>query len=318
MKGVLLVNTGSPKTCGRVDVKRFVTDMLSDPYLLTVPNWFRPILVKGIIVPLRQFSSTKHYEMIWNNKWKDSPLLHYAKSLADKLQELSGMPVEVAMRYGQPDTRQALMRLMNKEERLHEVVVLPLFPQYANSSYKTVVDAVGESFFMHPYPFRLRFIEPYFAHPEYISALVQNIKPYIEEEFDKLVFTFHSLPLSHVEEGWHKGKEFDYVYQSKETIRLILKELDLDVRKTRLVYHSAMGQKWLEPDLEETLRELAEEGHKKVVVVAPGFAADNLETLYDIDIKARERFIKSGGVKFSFVPCLNDEDHWVEAVSKII
>lgn len=318
MRGILLVNTGSPKTCAREDVKFFVTSMLSDPNVMTVPDWFRPILVKGLIVPLRQFSSTKHYELIWNHDWKDSPLLHYAKALAAKLEVLTEMPVEVAMRYGEPGTQLALERLMAKNDRLHEVIVLPLFPQYAESSYKTVVDAVGKCFFKRPYPFRLKFIEPYFNHPAYISALAKSIKPYIDDGLDKLVFTFHSLPLNHVEEGWRKGKEFDYVFQTKETIRLVLKELNLDSRKTRLVYHSAMGKDWLKPDLDGTIEELAGEGLKNLAVVAPGFAADNLETLYDINIKARELFMKHGGTHFSFIPCLNADDHWVESVTKII
>lgn len=318
MRGILLVNTGSPKTYSRADVKDFITAMLSDPYLMTVPDWFRPILVKGMIVPFRQFSSAKHYQQIWNHDWEDSPLLHNAKALAQKLEALTDLPVEVAMRYGEPSTQLALERLMSKNDRLHEVIVLPLFPQYAESSYKTVVDEVGKNFFKRPYPFRLKFIEPYFDHPAYISALATSIQPYIEDGFDKLIFTFHSLPLSHVEEGWHKGKEFDYVYQTKETIRLLLKELNLDGRKTRLVYHSAMGREWLKPDLDDTIKELADEGLKKIIVVAPGFAADNLETLYDINIKARELFMTHGGTHFSFVPCLNAEDYWVESVARII
>lgn len=318
MRGILLVNTGSPKTCTRKDVKFFVTSMLSDPYVMTVPDWFRPILVKGLIVPLRQFSSTKHYEQIWDHRFQDSPLIHYAKSLAEKLEASTEMPVEVAMRYGQPSVQLALDRLLAKSDRLHEVVVLPLFPQYAESSYKTVVDEVGRIFFKKPYPFRLKFIEPYFDHPAYIRALSQSIKPYIENGFEKLVFTYHSLPLSHVEAGWAKGLDFDYVFQTKETVRLVLKELGVDIRNTRQVYHSAMGSKWLEPDLDGTIKTLAQEGCKKVVVVAPGFAADNLETLYDINIKARELFMEEGGGDFVFVPCLNDQDVWVNSVSKII
>ncbi|MDR2955067.1 MAG: ferrochelatase [Prevotella sp.] len=318
MKGVLLVNTGSPKTCKRADVKYFIQSMLCDPYVMTVPDWFRPILVKGIIVPFRQFASTKHYEQIWEKNQKDSPLLHHAKQLANKLENLTDMPVEVAMRYGQPSVDLALERLMEKNARLHEIVVLPLFPQYAESSYQTVVDAVSKSFIKRPYPFRLKFIEPYFDHPAYIKALAESIKPYIQEAFDKLTFTFHSLPLSHVEKGWHKGKYFDYVYQTKETVMLVLKELGLDVKKTRLVYHSAMGSKWLKPSLDDTIEELAKEGQKKIIVVAPGFAADNLETLYDIRIKAQELFLGNGGTNFSYVPCLNSNDYWVEGVAKII
>lgn len=318
MKGVLLVNTGSPQSTNREDVKAFIRAMLSDPYVMTVPDWFRPILVNGIIVPFRQFASTKHYELIWDNRIKDSPLLHQAKMLAGKLETLTEMPVEVAMRYGQPDVTSALKRLMDKNDRLHEVIVLPLFPQYAESSYKTVVDFVGRQFYERAYPFRLKFIEPYFNHPAYISALAESIKPYVEKGFDRLIFSFHSLPLSHVEEGWRKGKEFDYVFQTKETVRLVIKELALDAKKTRLTYHSAMGGKWLGPDLDEMVVESAKEGLRKLLVIAPGFAADNLETLYDIDIKTKESFLKHGGVNFNFIPCLNSEDYWVENVVKII
>lgn len=256
--------------------------------------------------------------MIWDKEIKDSPLLHQAKLLAEKLEAATVVPVEVAMRYGQPDVAAGLDSLMAKNKRLHEVIVLPLFPQYAESSYKTVVDFVGRQFFKRPYPFRLKFIEPYFQHPAYISALAQSIKPYTDQPFDKLIFSFHSLPLSHVEEGWKKGKEFDYVYQTKETIRLVINELGIDTKKTRLAYHSAMGKNWLKPDLDETVKELAEEGLTKILVVAPGFAADNLETLYDIKIKAQETFLQHGGTDFSYIPCLNSNDYWIDAVMKII
>lgn len=318
MRGVLLVNTGSPKTCHRSDVRFFIESMLSDPYVMTVPDWFRPILVKGIIGPFRQFSSAKHYELIWGKGEADSPLLLHAKLLAEKLETLTEMPVEVAMRYGEPSVQLALERLLAKNNKLHEVVVLPLFPHYAESSYKTALDEVGTVYFKRPYPFRLKFIEAYFNDSDYIKSLATSIQPYIAGGFDKLIFTFHSLPLTHVEAGWTKGKEFDYVYQTKETVRLLLKELAIDVKKTRLVYHSAMGSEWLKPSLDDTIKELAMEGTNKVVVVAPGFAADNLETLYDINIVAKDLFLRKGGKEFAFVPCLNSEDYWVEAVAKII
>lgn len=318
MKGILLVNTGSPKTCTRTDVKAFIRDMLSDPRVMTVPDWFRPILVKKIILPTRQFSSTAHYSSIWDHTHNASPLIYHARRLAEKLELLSDMPVEIAMRYQGPSTTTALERLMEKEPKLHEVIVLPLFPQYAESSYKTVVEEVGKDFIRHPYPFRLKFIEPYFNNRGYIEALAESIKPYLENEFDKIIFSFHSLPLSHIEEGWKRGKEFDYVYQTKETIRLVIKNLGIDVKDTRLTYHSAMGKKWLGPDLDDTIKELANENKKKVIVVCPGFAADNLETLYDVDIKTKETFLKAGGTHFYRVPCLNSQDYWVEGIIKII
>lgn len=318
MKGILLVNTGSPTSKSRRDVKEFVGAMLSDPYLVNVPDWFRPILVHGLILPLRQFTSTAHYSLIWDREHDSSPLLYNMSQLAKKLEEQTGTPVEIAMRYCRPDVTSAFKRLLEKEARLHEVVVLPLFPQYAESSYKTTVEEVGTCFFRRPYPFRLKVIDPYFRHPAYIQAIAKSIRPYIEDDFDRLIFNYHSLPLSHIEAGWEKGKDFDYVYQTKETVRLVMKELDLDTNKMRIVYSSAIGSKWLEPSLDKTMSELPLEGHKRVVVVAPGFASDNLETLYDIDLKAREIFMKNGGIKFSFVPCLNSNDYWVDAITEMI
>lgn len=292
--------------------------MLSDPLVMTVADWFRPILVKGIIVPLRQFASTAHYSLIWDKKHKCSPLIYHAYKLAGKLEVAAEATVEVAMRYAKPDIESALKRLVERNKHLHEVIVLPLFPQYAESSYKTVVDEVCRVFSLKPYPFRIKIIEPYFNHPAYIKALTQTITPYLEKDFDKLIFSFHSLPLSHVEAGWKKGKEFDYVYQTKETIRLLIKELGLEGKRTRLTYHSAMGGKWIGPDIDDTLLSLTDEKKDRVMVVCPGFAADNLETLFDIKIKSNEYFKKHGGKDFTYIPCLNSEDCWVEGIIKII
>lgn len=318
MRGVLLINVGSPESASRKDVRSFIEDMLSDPLLMTVPDWFRPILVKGIIGPFRQFSSAKHYSLIWDDEHKTSPLMYHMQQLSAKLEARAEMPVEIGMRYGKPSICTALDRLMERDVRLHEVVVLPMFPQYAESSYKTVVDEFGRCFYSKAYPFRIKIVEPYFNHPAYITSLVNKLKPFLEKEYDRLIYCFHSLPLSHVDKGWHKGREFDYVYQLKETARLVSKELDIEPNRYRVVYSSAIGSKWLGPDINEVLSEMGREGVKKVIVLCPGFACDNLETLYDVKIKAKEEFIKYGGTQLFYVPCLNSDDDWVDGVMKII
>jgi len=318
MKGVLLLNVGSPKSTGRKDVRSFVESMLSDPLLMTVPDWFRPILVKGFIGPFRQFSSAKHYSLIWDDEHNMSPLMYNMQQLAEKLELKSGMPVEIGMRYGEPSICSALDKLVEKNVRLHEVIVLPLFPQYAESSYKTCVDEVGRCFYSKPHPFRIKIVEPYFNHRAYILSLVSRLKPFIEKGYDRLIYCFHSLPLSHVDKGWHKGREFDYVYQLKETCRLVSKELEIEPNKYRIVYSSAIGSKWLGPDINETLAEMAGEGIGKVIVISPGFACDNLETLYDVRIKAKEEFMKYGGTQLFYAPCLNSEDYWVDGIMNII
>lgn len=318
MRGILIINTGSPKTKNREDVKFFIGAMLSDPLVMTVPDWIRTTLATKIIAPLRASSSASHYSLIWDDNQTESPLLYNTTQLAEKIEETTNIPVEVGMRYGSPSISDALKRLKAKCATLHEVVVVPLFPQHAQSSYKTVVDAIANHFYKKPHSFRLKIIEPYYSDPNYIHALAESLRPHIEKDYDRLVFSFHSLPLTHVEIGWQKGKEFDYVYQIKETVRLVSKELDIDPKKNRIVYSSAMGRKWLKPDLNETMRQLPVDGSKKVIAITPGFPADNLETLYDIGIVARDNFMKAGGEQFTFVPCLNSEQYWVEGLIKII
>lgn len=319
MRGILILNTGSPKSKNREDVKYFIGAMLSDPLVLSsVPNWFRDTLAKRIIAPLRASNSASHYQLIWDNSHNASPLIYNSEQLAQKIESITGLPTEVAMRYCTPSIPEAFARLKQKCATLHEVVVVPMFPQYAQSSYQTAVDEVGRYFMSKPQSFRLMFLEPYYNKPEYISALAQSIRPFIENGYDKLVFSFHSLPIAHVEIGWKKGKDFDYVYQVKETVRLVTKELGLDPKKNRIVYSSAIGRKWLKPDLEETMKQLAQTGTKKVVTLTAGFPADNLESLYDIDILAREAFESNGGEEFHFVPGLNAEDFWVNGLIKII
>lgn len=318
MKGLLLVNTGSPASPQPKDVKMFIEAMLSDPLVMTVPDWFRTILVKGIIGPTRQFASAKKYSLIWDEEINTSTLIYNAKELAKKVEEQAKIPVEVGMRYLEPCITKALTKLAVRNSELTEVVVLPLFPHYAQSSYQTVVEKVQDCYQRGEYTFSLRIIEPYFNHKEYIDAICESIKPYLRDDYERILFNFHSLPLSHVEEGFEKGVEFDYVYQVKETVRLITHQMDLEAKKVRVVFSSAFGKKWLEPSLDDQVGEMAEEGIKKILVVSPGFASDNLETLYDIDIAAKDIFINKGGEQLTYIPCLNASQAWVDAIQQII
>jgi len=319
MRGILILNTGSPRTNNREDVKYFIGQMLSDPLVMSsVPDLVRDTLAKRIIAPMRASNSAAHYSLIWGDRPSESPLIYNSKMLAKRIEEATGMPVEVGMRYCDPSIPAAFQRLKEKCATLHEVVVVPMFPQYAQSSYQTAVDEVGVRFYEKPQSFRLKILSPYYSEPGYILSLAESLKPRVGKEYDRLVFSFHSLPLEHVEAGWKKGKDFDYVYQIKETVRLVTKELDIDPKKNRIVYSSAIGKKWLEPDLDKTMKELAIDGIEKVIAITPGFPADNLETLYDIGISARGEFMNNGGKEFTFVPCLNFEDYWVEGLIRII
>ncbi|MDH6354329.1 ferrochelatase [Dysgonomonas sp. PH5-45] len=319
MRGILIVNTGTPNSPNKKDVEEFIGTMLSDPMLMSaVPDWFRPILAKRIIAPVRAPKSAAHYSLIWNKEPFASPLILHTQNLAKKVEESSGLPVVYAMRYGMPDVSLALDLLEEKCSTLHEVVVVPMFPHYAQSSYQTTVDEVAKHFYKQPRPFKLKIAEPFYNHIGYIKALAESLRPFVRKEYDRLIFSFHSLPLAHVDAAWHKGKAFDYVYQIKETIRLVSKELELDVKKNRILYSSAIGNKWLKPGLDETMRTLPSLGAKKIIVLTAGFPADNLESLFDVDINAREIFMKHGGEDFQFVPGLNSTEPWVEGVIKIV
>ena len=293
--------------------------MLSDPLLTGKSEWWSKFLAKNIIAPGSGSRVSDKYELIWHNEETSSvsPLIYHMQQLAQKLEEQKGIPVEIAMRYGEPDVAGAFRELERKCPLLHEVIVFPLYPHYAQSTTQTSKDMIGNVFYKHPHSFRLKFADPYYNHPAFIHALISNAKPYLED-IDKLIFSYHSLPLTQVETGWKKGKEYDYVYQLKETNRLFCNKLSIDPHDTFLFYSSQRGKNWLNPFLDTDIRDLPKLGWKKVAVVTPGFPVDNLETLYDVDIEARKLFMEAGGEKFTFIPALNSNDMWVEAIWKII
>lgn len=313
-----MINIGSPAACNKHEVQKFIGSMLSDPLLLGKSEWMCNFLAKRIIAPLSARKSLNKYRQIWQNeKTSDSPLLHHSRQLAQKLEEKKGIPVEIAMRYSDPSIEEAFSRLEKKCPLLHEVVVLPMFPHYAQSTVQSVVDAIGRYFYKRAHSYRLKIVEPYYNHPAYINALAAMAKPYLED-IDRLVFSYHSLPIQQVVSGWEKGRDFDYVYQLKETNRLFCDKLNIDAHNTLLFYVSQRGNGWLKPFLDTDIADLPKLGWKKVAVISPGFSVDNLESLYDVDIHARKLFMNAGGEKFTFIPALNDSDVWVDAVWKII
>ena len=240
------------------------------------------------------------------------------QQLGAKLEEQKNIPVEIAMRYGSPSIETAFHALHKKNPSLAEVVVFPLLPHYAQSSTQTSTDEIRRIYNNNSYPFKIKIIKPYFSHPAFINALATHIRPFLDDSFDRLVFSYHSLPVHQVEKAWKKGKEYDYVFQLKETNQLLIKELSISPNKTLLFYSSQRGKGWLKPYLNKDIADLPKLGWKNIIILAPGFPVDNLETLYDIDIEARELFFKAGGEKFTFIPSLNSEDYWIDALWKII
>lgn len=303
--GVILINTGTPSSLTKESVKCFIGDMLSDPYVMGMPTWIRTTLARKIIAPLRASSSLKNYAKIWG-KSEYSPLLLNTLELVDSIEKTIPYPVTIAMRYGSPTINQAIQALEKQCPDLEKVILLPLFPHYAESSYKTAVEAVMQAPEFATGKYSIKVIEPYYNASSYIEALAERIKSCIREENYHLVFSYHSLPMDHIEAGKRAGNAYDYAYQCRETARLLAGQLGMGEGSYSIAYASAMGRKWLGPMLEEVLATLPVSGTDKVAVISPGFIIDNLETLYDLNINARETFISNGGKEFVFIPCLND------------
>ena len=312
------MNIGTPASVDKTDVKRFIGDMLSDPHLTGYPEWLSVFLARKIIAPVAASKSAGKYRQIWRKEEpKISPLLYHMRKLAEALETKKRIPVAIAMRYGEPDIVNAFKELERKCPLLHEVIIFPMYPHYAQSTTVSITEEIGRIFYRHPHSFRLKFVEPYYHHPAFIHALAEQAKPYLAD-IDRLVFSYHSLPVAQVESAWKKGKEFDYVYQLKETNHLFCEKLHIDLHDTLILYSSQRSNKWLKPFLNTDIGDLPKLGWKKVAAIAPGFPVDNLETLYDIDIEARRLFMEAGGEKFIFIPSLNDNELWVDAIWKIV
>jgi ferrochelatase len=315
MKAILLINVGTPADCTKADVQKFIGEMLSDPLVVGQPKWLSGFLAKKIIAPLSAAKSLKKYRQIWRTQQPEiSPMAHYMQKLANSLEAKTEIPVEPAMRYGKPSIFEAFERLEKRVSTLSEVVVFPLFPHFAQSTTQTATEEIERVFEQHSYPFCLKFVPPYFDHPAFINALAAHAKPYLKD-VNKLIFSYHSLPVGQVKSAQKKGKMFDYVHQLTETNRLLCEKLNIDYQ---LFYTSQRGNGWLKPFLDAEIDNLPKQGYKKIAVMSPGFPADNMETLYDIDIQARKAFLDAGGEKFVFIPALNDSELWVEAIGEII
>ncbi|RXK83287.1 ferrochelatase [Filimonas effusa] len=326
---VILMNLGSPDSTEVKDVRKYLDEFLMDKRVINAPYIFRAMLVKGIIVPFRAPKSAEAYRSIW---WKEgSPLIVLTKQLQEAVQDKMPVPVEIAMRYGSPSPKAAYDSLLQQVPDLEEVVLFPLYPHYAMSSYETAVEYMKEVKEKYGYKFKLSVIPPYYNHPEYINALAGSIKPFLEQEYDKVVFSYHGVPERHIRlgdvTGCHCLQTEDcctkpsvahtqcYRHQTFETTRLVTEALNLPKEKVEQTFQSRLGRdKWLEPATANRLAELPAEGVKKILVVCPAFVSDCLETLEEIAMGGKEIFEHAGGESFTHIPCLNVQPQWVETV----
>lgn len=327
------MNLGSPDSTSRSDVKEYLDEFLMDERVIDKPYWLRLLLVKGIITPFRAAKSAEAYKTIW---WEQgSPLIVLTERLQQALQQKTDMPIEISMRYRKPHPKTAYDNLLAKIPDLEEVILVPLYPHYAMSSWETAVEYMKEIHKKHNYKFVLKTVPPFYKHPAYIHALAESMRPYLQDDYDQLLFSYHGIPERHVlktdptkshcmqvENCCFKSSASHptcYRHQVTITSELVAKKLGLKKDQWAQAYQSRLGRDpWLLPSTQERLPNLPKEGIKKIKVVCPSFVSDCLETLEEIEERGKEDFLSNGGEKYDYVPCMNVQEAWVEALMELI
>jgi len=327
------MNLGSPDSTDVKDVKRYLTEFLMDERVIDKPWLLRTFLVKGIIVPFRAPKSAEAYKSIWTEK--GSPLIVISKQLRDALKKEIEEPVAIAMRYGNPSPKAAFDELLQKHPTLEEVIAVPMYPHYAMSSFETAVEYAIEQHKKGGYKFKLTTIKPYYNNEDYINALCESIKPYLDKEFDQMLFSYHGVPERHIYKGDITGNhclkvsnccevaseahKYCYRHQCSTTTKLVTERSGISKEKWGFSFQSRLGKDpWLQPYTAARLEELPKEGVKKLLVVCPAFVSDCLETLEEIAEEGKEIFMHAGGESFEMIPCLNVHPLWVSAIAKWI
>jgi len=323
------MNLGSPDSTSTKDVHRYLMQFLMDGRVIDYPWLFRKLLVGGIIVPFRAAKSAEAYKTIWTKE--GSPLVVLTRQLQEALQRQVEAPVEIAMRYGNPSMEEAYEQLLNKNPRLEEVIAVPLYPHYAMSSYETAVENAKEVHRKKKYSFTLKFIPPFYNEPHYLRALSEHMRPWLQQDYDHLLFSYHGVPGRHIKksdstgshclqsadccEGTSPAHAHCYRHQCFTTTAEIVRLLDIPAGKHSISFQSRLGKGWLEPFTDIRLEQMPAEGIKKLLVVCPAFVSDCLETLEEIAIRGKETFIGAGGTDYAMIPCLNTDPLWVDALA---
>ena len=293
MRSVLLVNLGTPSAPTPEAVRAYLAEFLGDRRVVPLPRFIWLPILHGIVLRTRPAQSAEKYAQVWMPE--GSPLAVHTVRQAQLLAERMGLPVRYAMRYGVPPIAPAL-------RGLEDPVVVPLYPQYADSTTGSVLDVL---------PSGSRVVREFHAHPAYIAALAARVKGHWAQRgrAPMLLMSFHGLP---------KRGAASYEQHCHATARLLAQSLSLRDGEWRVTFQSRFGYaKWLEPYTEQTLAELARAGTSKVDVVCPGFVADCLETLEEIGIRARHVFQEAGGRELGLIECLNELPEWIEALQEI-
>ena len=315
--GVLLVNLGSPDAATASAVRRYLAEFLWDERVVDTPRWLWWLILHGVILRIRPPRSAKAYQKVWTEQ--GSPLIAISQQQTQAVKQAlekqfqSPILVELAMRYGNPSIKAGLQAL--REGGTQRLLVLPMYPQYSATTTASVFDEVTNVLQQWRWLPELRMINQYHDHQKYINALASSVRAHWDKNGrgDKLLFSFHGIPQRYVDSG------DPYFCHCHKTARLLKEALGLNDDNSQLVFQSRFGREpWLQPYCDKTLETLPAQGIKKVDIICPGFSADCLETLEEVDMENREIFLQAGGEQYRYIPALNATAEHIDALCEVI
>ena len=315
--GILLVNLGSPDKPDTASVRRYLAEFLWDSRVVDTPRWLWWLILHGIILRFRPRRSARAYQKVWTDQ--GSPLVATSRLQTQALEKLlqkkfrGNVIVDLAMRYGNPSIKDGLNALRKAGAR--RLLILPMYPQYSATTTASVFDEVTHVLRGWRWLPDLRFINQYHDHPKYIEALANSVRQHWQQHgrADKLLFSFHGIPQRYVNSG------DPYFCHCLKTARLTAAALQLNDDDWQVVFQSRFGREpWLQPYCDKTLQQLPSLGIRNVEVICPGFSADCLETIEEINMENRHLFLKAGGESFHYIPALNASDEHIEALGEIL
>jgi protoporphyrin/coproporphyrin ferrochelatase len=323
---VLLLNLGSPDSTSVPDVRRYLREFLWDERVLDTPAPLRWLILNLFILPFRPRVTAEAYAKIWTPA--GSPLIATSRAVQGRVQtEIGGRAkIALAMRYGEPAIARAVREL--RQAGVTRVLVVPLYPHYAMSSYETVVVLAEKTLAVKMPGVPVDVLPPFYQDPAYLDALSESIRPYVAQGFDKILFSYHGLPYRHLRksdlsrghcltrpdccDGCHPAHATCYRHQCLRTTELVAARLSLPRDQYENSFQSRLGREpWLTPYTDFRLRDLPGEGVKRLLVLCPAFVSDCLETLEEIAQRGRETFLAAGGSSFALIPCLNEHPRWI-------
>ena len=314
--GILITNLGTPDAPGKKELKVYLNQFLSDPRVIELPKILWQILLKLVILQIRPAKSAEAYRKIWTKN--GSPLLDISKRQLEKIKlSLStshpNMIFEVGMRYGNPSIPNALRNL--QKQNVRKLLVLPMYPQYCAATTGSTFDEVTNVLQKWRWIPELRFINQYFEDDKYVEALSNSVISFWEKHSkpQKIIFSYHGIPKKYLLNG------DPYHCFCLKTTRLVKEKMGLNDDEIMTTFQSRFGKaEWLQPYTSETLKELPKKGIKNIHIISPGFSSDCLETLEELEEENREYFMESGGEKYKYIPCLNDEDEHIDVFVNLI